>query len=328
MSSRSPAGNGPTRLDRIRSTLGSWKPRIVKSALGLTAVLQGAGALIGPLGDALKDQQLLGGSFASLIALILYDAISESGSKEAAGVYVFADSDRLHDEFREAFSARSVHVDFSGFTMETLLEAIAVPMRKMADREVHTVELHFRIIIAHLNLPMGLPGGLVPAPRTGESDTTKYYFADSPKNRERMRDEFTKPNWTRLKGMLNAIQAKNPRMAISCEIREATQIPDRKLYILNRERVFTTPYGIEPDTVGPQENQYEILDAQGFAPLYGRARYIGWDLKSNSHPVREIADHHIAWYENLWQKLGEIKPEHPVISDPRWTRPRQQSTSA
>jgi hypothetical protein len=328
VSSRSRGGNGPTRVDRIRSTLNSWKPRIVKSALALTAVLQGAGALIGPLGDALKEQQLLGGSLASLIALILYDAISEPGSKEVAGVYVFADSDNLHDEFKEAFSDRSVHVDFSGFTMETLLEAIAVPMRKMADREVHTVELHFRIIIAHLNLPMGLPGALVPAPRANESDTARYYFRDSPKNRERMREEFTKPNWTRLKAMLNAIQAKNPRMTISCEIREATQIPDRKLYILNRERVFTTPYGIEPDTVGPQGNQYEILDAQGFAPLYGRARYIGWHRKSNSHQAREIADHHIACYENLWQKLAEIKPEHPVIGDPRWTRPGQQSASA
>ncbi|MEU9452253.1 hypothetical protein [Streptomyces sp. NPDC048277] len=322
MSFHSPGGNRSTRLDRIRSALSSWKPRIVKSVLGLAAVLQGAGALIGPLGDALKDQQLLGGSFASLIALILFDAISESGSKEVTGVYVFDDSDQLHDAFKEAFSSRNVHVDFSGFTMETLLEAIAVPMRKMADREVHTVELHFRIIIAHLNLPMGLPGGLVPAPRSNGSDVTTYYFRDSPKNRERMRDEFTKPNWTRLKSMLNAIQAKNPRMLISCEIREATQIPDRKLYILSRERVFTTPYGIEPDTVGPQNNQYKILDAQGFAPLYGRARYIGWDLKSNSHQAREIADHHIACYENLWQKLGEIKPEHPVIGGPRWTRPQ------
>ncbi|MFJ4581940.1 hypothetical protein [Streptomyces echinatus] len=328
MSSRSPGGNGPSRLDRIRYTLSEWKPRLVKSLLALVAALGVAAELIEPLGNALKGQQLLGGSFAALIALVLFDAISEPESKEVPGVYVFADRNKLHDEFREAFEARRVRVDFSGFTMETLLEALAVPLGKMADREVRTVELKLCLIIAHLNLPMGLPGGLVPAPRNGDSETTRFYFRDSPENRERMREEFTERNWSRLKALLNQVQDRNPHMTISCEVRESPQIPERKMYILNQERVFTTPYGIEPHNIDWRGSAYEILDTPGFAPLYGRARYIGWDLRSKSRSTKQIAEHHMECHRNLWKKLAEIKPERPVISDPRWTRPRRQDASS
>ncbi|WP_316774289.1 hypothetical protein [Streptomyces sasae] len=328
MSSLSPGGNGPSRLDRIRYTLSGWKPRLVKSLLAAAVVLQVAGELIGPLGNALKGQQLLGGSFASLIAFVLYDAISESESKEIPGVYVFADRNNLLDEFREAFEARRVTIEFSGFTMETLIEALAIPLRRMADNEVRTVELKLCLIIAHLNLPMGLPGGLVPAPRNGEPDTGKYYFRDSPENRERMREEFTKRNWARLKVMLNQVQAKNPHMTIFCEIRESPQIPERKIYILNNEKIFTTPYGIEPDEIEWQGGRYEILDTPGFAPLYGRARYIGWDLRSRSRSTRQIAEHHMECHQNLWKKLADIKPERPVIRDPRWTPPRRQDAAS
>ncbi|MEV7032777.1 hypothetical protein AB0N99_21495 [Streptomyces sp. NPDC093272] len=303
--------------------LSDWKPRLVKSVLALIAVLGVAAELIEPLGNALKGQQLLGGSFAALVAFILFDAISESDAepKEIPGVYVFAGRDQLHEEFREAFESRRIRIDFSGFTMETLLEALAVPLGRMADREVRAVELKLCLIIAHLNLPMGLPGGLVPVPRNGDSDTTGYFFQDSPENRERMREEFTRRNWSRLKEMLNAVQRRNPHLAISCELRESPQTPGWKLYVLNQEKVFTTPYGIERDRIEWRGSHYDILDTKGFAQLYGRARYIGWDLRSKSRQTKQIAELHMEWHRNLWMKLAENKPERPVISDPRWTRP-------
>ncbi|MFJ6565261.1 hypothetical protein ACIQMV_36550 [Streptomyces sp. NPDC091412] len=324
MSSRSEGDNGPSRLERLQDTLGRWKPRVVRWLLALVALLGVAAEVIDPLGNALKGQQLLGGSFAALIALILFDAISGSEPKEVSGVHVFADRDELHAAFREAFQARLVRVDFSGFTMQTLLDALRVPLEKMADHEVRTVELKLCIIIAHLNLPMGLPGGLVPAPRNGQSEAERFYFRDSPENRQRMRDDFTKHNWITLKNLLERVHQRNPGIVISCEIRESPQIPERKLYILNQETVFSTPYGIEHRDVTWHENTYRILDTEGFGPLYGEARYIGWDLHSRARSTRQIAEHHMECHRNLWEKLADIKPERPVIADPLWaTAPRR-----
>ncbi|MFF5027942.1 hypothetical protein ACFY2J_27535 [Streptomyces collinus] len=327
MTSRDPGNDGPNRLDRVRDTLGAWKPRIVRGLLALVALLGVAAELIDPLGDMLKGQQLLGGSFAALMALILFDAISESEPKEISGVHVFADRSELHAEFRKAFNARLVRVDFSGFTMQTLLDALREPLERMADHEVRTVELKLCVIIAHLNLPMGLPGGLVPAGPQGGSQGGTFHFRDSPENRRRMRVDFTEHNWRALRGLLNRVHQRNPRIAISCEIRESPQLPERKLYILNQECVFSTPYGIEPRTVTGHGGSYEILDTEGFGPLYGRARYIGWDLRSKSRSTRDIAEHHMECHRNLWDKLGNIKPEHPVIVDPVWASPDRGAAS-
>lgn len=318
MSSRDQPTGGPTRLDRIRYTLGRWKPRLVKWLLALVAVLGVAAEIIEPLGDMLQGQQLLGGSFAALIALILFDAISESEPKEIPGVYVLADRRDLRTAFSEAFDARVVRIDFSGFTMETLIETLREPLEKMADTEVRTLELKLYIIIAHLNLPMSLPGSLVPAAgQEGTSEET-FHFADSPENRRRMRDDFTRLNWTILKHLLDRVQERNPRISIHCEVRESPHMPERKLYILNQQQVFYTPYGIADRIVTWHDEEYRILDTEGFGPLYGKARIIGWDLRSKSPSTRAIAEHHMEWHRNLWNKLGYIKPATPVITEPEW----------
>ncbi|MFG2886598.1 hypothetical protein ACGFYV_30580 [Streptomyces sp. NPDC048297] len=318
VSFRSPGDNGPNRLELLRTTLSGWKPRIVRWLLGLVALLGVAAEVIDPLGDALKGQQLLGGSFAALMALILFDAIGESEPKEVSGVHVFAKEDELHAAFREAFTSRVVRIDFSGFTMQTLLAALRAPLETMADNEVHTVELKLYIIIAHTNLPMGLPGGLAEVPGSSESGHRMYYFRDGPENRERMRDRFTTENWNTLREWLEAVHRRNPRIIISCEIRESPQIPERKLYILNQETVFSTPYGIKHREIEWKEKTHQILDAEGYAPLYGRARYVGWDLRSTALSTRQIAEHHMECHRNLWEKLADIKPEYPVITDPLW----------
>ncbi|MGV4984329.1 hypothetical protein ACVB8X_03925 [Streptomyces sp. NRAIS4] len=87
--------------------------------------------------------------------------------------------------------------------------------------------------------------------------------------------------------------------------------------------MFTTPYGIERREVTWHDTTYRILDPEGFGPLYGQARYIGWDLRSTSRTTAQIAEHHMECHRNLWDKLAYIKPESPVITDPVWTPPRR-----
>ncbi|MGN9763185.1 hypothetical protein ACTMVF_40485 [Streptomyces sp. SD31] len=322
MSPRGPGDDGPSRLDRVRHSLSAWKPRIVKSLLALVAALGIAAEIIEPLGDLLKDQSFLGGSFAALMALILFDAISDSESRqEPDGVHVMATWHDLFRPMRETFEARHIRIDFSGFTMETLLTLLRPSLEKLADEEVHTQELTLRIIIAHLNLPMSLPGKLEPAPPSAGLPAGTLYFTDSTENRERMRDAFTKPNWNELKRLLDRVRERNPRITITCEVRESPQIPERKLYIFNQEKVFHQPYGIKDRTISWRDDDFRILDTEGFGHRYGKARVIGWDMRSTSRDTQEIAEHHMEWHRNLWEKLEYIKPENPVIADPRWVPP-------
>ncbi|MFF8972459.1 hypothetical protein [Streptomyces sp. NPDC014995] len=321
MSPRPSGGGSTSRLDRVRQSLNEWKPRVIKWLLALVAALALAAEIIDPLGDALKGQGFLGGSFAALIALILFDAISDSEPREVSGVYVLANLNDLRDPFREAFEARHVRVDFSGFTMQTLIDLLRGPLERMADEEVRTQELTLRVIIAHLNLPMSLPGRLDPAPEGSGHPPGTLYFADSPENRQRMREDFTKPRWNDLKDLLDRVHERNPRIAISCEVRESPQIPERKFYILNQEKIFYAPYGIVDTHVRWHDAPYRILDTAGFGLRYGKARIIGWDARSPSRSTQAIAEHHMEWHRNLWEKLDYIKPETPVIADPRWVPP-------
>ncbi|MEV0642729.1 hypothetical protein AB0I77_49055 [Streptomyces sp. NPDC050619] len=321
MSSRRPGDDSPGGFEHIRRSLSAWKPRIVKWLLAFVAVLGITAEIIEPLGNALKGQGFLGGSFAAFIALILFDAIGDSDPEEVSGVYVLADLDDLRAPVMEAFEARRVTIDFSGFSMQTLLGLLMAPLNKLADEKVNVQRLTLRLTVAHLNLPVSLPGELEPAAESDGLPPGTLHFKDSPTNRERMRDKFTLSNWSELKRLLSLVHDKNPHIIISCEVRESPHIPERKLYIFNEEKVFSVPYGIRENQVDWRGESFKILDAEGYGLKYGKARIIGWDQRSNSRSTRDIAEHHMEWHRNLWERLERIKPEHPVITDPKWERP-------
>jgi hypothetical protein len=322
VSSRSPGDGSPSRLELIRSSLNSWKPRVVKVTLAFAAVLGVAAELIDPLGNLLKGQQFLGGSFAAFIALVLYDAISDSDPQEVTGVYVHTDLEELRAPMKEAFEARHVRIDFSGFSMQTLLDLLRPHLIRLGAQKVHTQELKLCLLVAHLNRPLSLPGKLEVAPASAGLPTGTLHFGDSAENRERMREKFTAPNWNDLKGLLDRVHEKNPHIIISCEVRESLQVPERKLYIFNQEKVFAVFYGIRQANVNWRGIDFEILDAEGFGLVYGDVKITGWDKRSTSRSTQKIAEHHMEWYRNLWDVMGYIKPEDPVISDPLWV-PRQ-----
>ncbi|MFF4254850.1 hypothetical protein ACFY1L_26945 [Streptomyces sp. NPDC001663] len=323
MLSHSPDNGSPSRLERIRHSLSVRKPRIAKWLLAFVAALGFAAEIIEPLGNALKVLGFLGASFAAFIALILFDAIGDSGPKEISDVYVLTDLDDLNAATRDAFQARHVRIDFSGFSMETLLELLKPHLNRLASRTELTQELTLNLIVTHLNLPQSRSGNLELAPESAGHAARTEYFRDSPENRDRIREEFTIPNWGRLKRLLDDIYEKNPHIAISCEVRESPQVPERKLYILNQEKVFSVPYGMSKNHVTWHGNSVQILDTEGVGRTYGNTGIIRWDRRSTSRSTHEIVEHHIAWHQNLWEKLEYIKPENPIFDDPRWVVPRR-----
>lgn len=320
MSSHGPRTGSPSGLERIRGLLEAWKPRLIKGLLALVALLYFAAEFIEPLGEVLRGDGFLDGSFAALIALVLFDAIGNPETREAPGVYALDSWEDLDGPVREAFTARNIRVDFSGFTMETLFRLLHQPLTRMGDEEVKTRELTLHIIVAHLNLPMSLPAGLDPAPEDAGLPDGTVYFGDSEDNRRRMRDDYTRRYWNDLKTLLADVHTKNPHINITCEVRESPQIPERKFYVLNQEKVFHQPYGIVDRTLEWDNSELRILDTAGFGRRYAKARVLGWDIRSTSPMTQTVAEHHMEWQRSLWDMLRYIKPRDPIITDPTWVR--------
>ncbi|MGW0535890.1 hypothetical protein [Streptomyces sp. NPDC003032] len=289
----------------------------IKWLLALVAALGVAAQLIAPLGDALGGQQFLGGSFAAVVALILFDAISGGADREVSGVDVFGTLRELSAPAKEAFEARHVRVYFAGFTMETLYGTIRDLLMEVADGSLAPKRITLRIIVAHLNSPMNLPGALTPA-RDGSDTVT---FADSTVNRERMRNDYTLKYWEELRRLLDRAQRSNPSLIIECEVRESPHGPQSKLYIFNEERAVYGTYGIRRGSFERNNQEYEILDAEGFGIRHGDARYLSWSSRSRTESTRQIADYHMEWFQNLWDVLDQVKPAAPVIHHPVWEPP-------
>ncbi|MEU1120839.1 MULTISPECIES: hypothetical protein [unclassified Streptomyces] len=317
MPTRDPARSaGRSALAELRTRLAGMKTSIIKGVLAAVVVLGVAADLIDPVGDVLRDRPLLGTSFGSLVALVLFGAITDTSDDGDSGVDVFGTLGDLGEPAKEAFAAKHVRIYFSGFTMQTLHDVIRDRLIEVADGSLRPRALTLHIIVVHLNSPMNLPGVLSPAP-SGE----QLLFDDSPVNRERMREDYTLKYWESLRALLDDIRRRHPRMPIECEVRESPHGPQFKLYILNEERAIYGTYGIKENTFTRGGQEHRILDAAGFNIMHADARYLGWSVRSRSKSTRQVANYHMAWFENLWNVLDRVKPAAPVIPDPVWQPP-------
>ncbi|MFE0173244.1 hypothetical protein ACFWZ2_13060 [Streptomyces sp. NPDC059002] len=304
-------------LAELTRRLSGLKSALVKGLLTSVAVLGVTAEFIDPVGDTLEDHQLLGGSLAAIVALILFDAISDATDKETSDVEVYGALNGLTVPTKAAFEATHVRIYFFGFTMQTLHEVIRDRLLEVADGSLRPRCLTLRIIVAHLSSPMNLPGTLNPA----EDGSGHLTFGDSPVNRERMREDFTLEDWKRIRILLDGVHHRHPHIAISCEVRESPHCPQAKLYILNEERAIYGAYGIVKSSIARDGEEHRILDTAGFGIHHGDARYIGWNVQSATKSTRQVAQYHMAWFQNLWHVLEKVKPADPVILDPVWQPP-------
>ncbi|MFF8657746.1 hypothetical protein [Streptomyces huasconensis] len=290
------------------------KTALIKWLLALVALLGVAAQLISPLGDALERQHFLGGSFGAVVAFILFDAISGGADREVSGVEVFDTLRELSGPAEEAFEARHVRIDFAGFTMETFYGTIRDPLLEVADGSLSPKRITLRIIVAHLNSPMNLPGELASL-RPGRDVAV---FTDSAVNRERMRNDYTLKYWEDLRTLLDRAQRRNPKLVITCEVRESPHGPQSKLYIFDEDRAVYTTYGIRKSRFERNGRECDILDAEGLGIRHGEARYLSWSRRSRTKTTRQIANYHMEWFQNLWDVLEDVKPAVPVIPNPVW----------
>jgi hypothetical protein len=299
------------RLRRLRAHAAEAKDRLVRILLVVLIALGVAAQVFKPLGDALSAKGFLGGSFAAFIALIIFDAITGTdASPPVDGVRPLSDVSELGRVVEDAFRAKHIKIDFVGFTMQTLIDMLGAPMRKLANNPSGAKSLTLRIVLPDLDSVMSFPCRVDPVPGTEGTANERDRFSDSPENRRRMKERFQDENWVTLRKNLRDIDAKlSSGIAVSCEIRKSPLSPEFKLFIINDEYAYFGYYSIsinEDDVPGQK-----ILDPQAF----GGARLIGWSRRAEAATTREIADYHAGWFENLWNRLARTGSE-PATNAP------------
>ncbi|MER5917869.1 hypothetical protein ABT124_48235 [Streptomyces sp. NPDC001982] len=309
MSAPRPGQNGNrTLLADFRRVLARVKPVLVKSSLAVVAVLGVAAEIVDPLGDFLKRSNFLGGSFIALVALIIFDAVSDPGAApDDDGLYLLSAVEDLLDYVQPAFDSKEVRIDFSGFTMETLVMALRPALTGLGESRAKNRVLRIRAAVAHVDAPMNLPSRLVPGMNSNGSPIQSQHFEDSPFARERAR-EMQERNMGWLQHLIDGAQQMNPQLRIECEIRESPLGPALKLLVINDEIALLGLYGINDVEVLSGGERLRILDPYAFRPAGGGLYFLGWDRRSRSKSIRKIFEHYSEWFENLWGILEYVSP--------------------
>lgn len=309
MSAPRPGSDGNrTLLADFRRVLARVKPVLVKSSLAVAAALGVAAEVVDPLGDFLKRSNFLGGSFIALVALIIFDAVSDPGAvPDNDGIYLLSEVEELRDYIKRAFESKEVRIDFSGFTMETLLMALRPALTSLGESRAKNRVLRIRAAVAYLDAPMNLPSRLVPGTDSNGSPTQSQHFEDSPVARERVRG-IKEGNARWLRQLIDRAQQTNPQLRIECEIRESPVGPAFKLFVINDEIALLGLYGIGDVEVFHGEGRLRILDPYAWRPAGGGLYLLGWDRRSRSKGSRKIFEHYSEWFESLWEILDYVSP--------------------
>lgn len=302
------SGRDRTLLVEFRRVLTRVKPVLVKSSLAVAAALGVAAEVVGPLGDFLKRSNFLGGSFVALVALIIFDAVSDPGATlDDDGVYLLSEVEELRDCIQHAFESKEVRIDFSGFTMETLLMALRPALTSLGENRAKNRVLRIRVAVAHLDAPMNLPSRLVPGTNTNGPPAQSQRFEDSPVVRERVKG-IKEGNVRWLRQLIDRAQQTNPQLRIQCEIRESPVGPAFKLLVINDEIALLGLYGIDDVEVFHGGGQLRMLDPYAFRPAGGGLYLLGWGRRSRSKSIRKIFEHYSEWFESLWGILEYVSP--------------------
>jgi hypothetical protein len=186
---RSDHNENRTLLADFRRVLARVKPILVKSSLAVVAVLGVAAEIFDPLGEFLKRSNFLGGSFIALVALVIFDAVSDPGAApDNDGLYLLSAVEDLRGYVQSAFESKEVRIDFSGFTMETLLMALRPALTSLGEGRARNRVLRIRAAVAYVDAPMNIPSRLVPGVNSNDSSSQSQHFEDFPIARERAKE--------------------------------------------------------------------------------------------------------------------------------------------
>ncbi|WP_258308409.1 hypothetical protein [Streptomyces sp. NWU339] len=236
---------------RLRRFQERFEPAVTRIVL-LTVFVTGLTAqFVQPVGDALEGKAFLGGALLSLVAYVLYDAVTSLSSSMRPPTRALVGSSELGGFVGDALQARRVEIGFLGYTGETLYTELYHRLRDLLDDPGPTRHVSVRILVPDFEQPMTVPARVGPGDRP----------VDDPAFRNRVLQRCRDYDGT-LSDIAEQLTSAG-RVVVQCEYRYYPGIPRDKVCIFNRTQVLHGLYDVSArmrlESSGP-----EYFDPKGY----------------------------------------------------------------
>ena len=210
-------------------------------------------------------------------------------SRQGKGLFVRMRTERavgLRPHMERAFETGEVHIDFAGFSGETLYGVIQEPLDKIRAGQLGATKVHVRVLIPDLSQPIGLPS-LAP-------DGT-----DSEPVRERM-GRIVARSTQAIVETVSELATLGIVESGSAEVRTVHMAPLFKLFIINNSEAFFGFYPVVKHSVALKGAPVDIFDPMGKdATLFHFAKSDDQE-DVNSQYVEQAAN----WFGSVWDSVA------------------------
>ncbi|MFI2232275.1 GntR family transcriptional regulator [Nocardia testacea] len=210
-------------------------------------------------------------------------------SRKGSGVFVRERTERpvgLRPHIEHAFEARSVTLDFAGFSGETLHGAIAEPIDRIREGRLRPESLAVRLLVPDTSIPWSLPA------RTDD-------LSDSPAFRRRA-TRIMERHALAITDAVEELARLGLVTTATAQIRSYPAVPLFKLYILNGEQAFFGYYPVREHKLELDGEQTAVWDLMGKdATLFHFAQENDPDTRD-----AQFVEQSKMWFDSLWNSVA------------------------
>jgi DNA-binding transcriptional regulator YhcF (GntR family) len=211
-------------------------------------------------------------------------------SRQGSGVFVRERTARpvgLRPHVEAAFGQPQVRIDFSGYTAETLHNAIQEPLDKIRDGRLTPRSIHLRLLLSDMTRPIALPS------RAGTDP------GDDPRIRARMAKTAE-----RYAGGIRESLSELAHLGLveeaATQIRVHSSAPLFKLYLLNATELFFGFYPVVQHELEIDGQSIPTFDPMGKdTALFHHTAETDPEALSSQY-VAEAA----AWFDSIWTTIA------------------------
>jgi DNA-binding transcriptional regulator YhcF (GntR family) len=211
-------------------------------------------------------------------------------TKQGKGSFVRQRADRavgLRPHVEQMFASGSAALDFTGFSAETLYNAIQEPLDKVRSGRIGVETIAIRILLPDLSVPVGIPV----LASNGE---------DSRENRARM----TRIVHRSVQAIVESVQEVADLGLVQSgktQVRTFRTSPQFKLFLLNRTEAFFGFYPVVKRAVALDGQPVEIFDVVGKDAVLFHHTKTEDDSAIESQHVEQAQ----MWFDSVWNSVAE-----------------------
>jgi hypothetical protein len=266
--------------NRVKNTL-------LRALLLIALVLSLVAQFVPPVGDFMSDH-LRFGVAALLVAItfVLLDASTgQHGGPGADDPPIIRQTQGMRPYIKNAFQARTVTIEFAGFTGETLYALIGEFLDDIEAGRLTPKLLKIRVLVPDPREAMALP--------CNTND-----LSDNPDYRAYIR-RTTHEHAERIVDRVRRLQRLHPDREYLAEVRmhRATQL--FKVFIINESMVFFGVYPIEERSLRNSEGAGQVYDLRGF-----KTRMFHYRSEQGREVDRHLVYVYNEWFASMWASIA------------------------